>query len=303
MRPSLRRTCRARSRGPSSNWSAQRSWPQCASYRRGSGKHSCCGTTGTSQKPRSPRSWGPAGQRLIITPSGPLPHCRPSWKSRREEGREGYKGAGAGRMTSEDRDYEASIRHALHATAESIDPAGDGLERIRHRVASPRPATSLPSSLVAWFRRAAIKLLVRLEPGAWLWPVLAIAGAAAIVVAGIFALSEVQQSITQANSVSPPGTTHHPVRASPPTQMALGAWALPIGVEPSPTTGSLSGASSTDVLPVSPPRPPASAPPPGPSPPAPTATARPSPTATATPTPTLTPTPTATPTPTVTSTP
>ncbi len=207
----------------------------------------------------------------MITQSGLSPHCRPSWKSRREEGREGYKGAGAGRMTSEDRDYEASIRHALHATAESIDPAGDGLERIRHRVASPRPATSLLSSLVAWFRRAAIKLLVRLEPGAWLWPVLAIAGAAAIMIAGIFALSEVQQSITQANSVSPPGTSHHPVRASPPTQMALGAWALPIGVEPSPTTGSRSGQSSTVVLPVRTP-PTASAPPHTRSTPAPTAT-------------------------------
>ena len=235
----------------------------------------------------------------MITQSGLSPHCRPSWKSRREEGREGYKGAGAGRMTSEDRDYEASIRHALHATAESIDPAGDGLERIRHRVASPRPATSLLSSLVAWFRRAAIKLLVRLEPGAWLWPVLAIAGAAAIMIAGIFALSEVQQSITQANSVSPPGTSHHPVRASPPTQMALGAWALPIGVEPSPTTGSRSGQSSTVVLPVRTP-PTASAPPHTRSTPAPTATATPSPTATATPTPTATatPTPTATRTPT-----
>src|SRR5437867_5903392 len=43
-----------------------------------------------------------------------------------------------------DYDYEELLRRALHFTADSVEPAGDGLERIRARLTTPHP---LP---VAW---------------------------------------------------------------------------------------------------------------------------------------------------------
>ena len=72
-----------------------------------------------------------------ITRPAPWQRCGPSWSSTHEEGQEGGQGAWAGRMTRDDRDYDAIIRRALQAAAESVEPAGDGLERIRHRLASP----------------------------------------------------------------------------------------------------------------------------------------------------------------------
>lgn len=70
-------------------------------------------------------------------------------------------------MTSQDRDYEDILRRALHAAAESIEPAGDGLERIRHRLHSPRSAASVLSGLsglIGWCRLHGIRFFVRLEP-------------------------------------------------------------------------------------------------------------------------------------------
>lgn len=184
-------------------------------------------------------------------------------------------------MTRE-RDFDDILRRALRVAAESVEPAGDGLDRIRQRISSPRPVTSflfaepletLRMTLIrllvalepvlAWARSGAARLrplaaslrpaLARLRPlvawagpvlaaigwptsqqrrqaahresappGArgrvfssltrwrpaamWLRPILAVAGAVAIVVAGVFALGPLQQVITPENSFTSPGS-------------------------------------------------------------------------------------------------
>jgi hypothetical protein len=67
-------------------------------------------------------------------------------------------------MTTLDREYEDVVRRALIAAAESIEPAGDGLQRIRHRLSSPRSMTSVAASFTEWLRLSGIRLSVRLEP-------------------------------------------------------------------------------------------------------------------------------------------
>ena len=47
-------------------------------------------------------------------------------------------------MTQRDRDFEEMLRRTLHAAAESVEPADDGLQRIRARLTAPRPL------LAAW---------------------------------------------------------------------------------------------------------------------------------------------------------
>ena len=64
-------------------------------------------------------------------------------------------------MMTQDRDYEDALRRALTAAAESIEPAGDGLQRIRHRLDSPR---SVFSECAEWLELRRIRFLVRLEP-------------------------------------------------------------------------------------------------------------------------------------------
>src|SRR6185437_1873776 len=51
-------------------------------------------------------------------------------------------------MSQHSGDYEDFLRGALHAAVDSVEPAGDGLERIRARLTTPRP---LP---VAWLMAA-----------------------------------------------------------------------------------------------------------------------------------------------------
>ena len=64
-------------------------------------------------------------------------------------------------MMTQDRDYEDALRRALTAAAESIEPAGDGLQRIRHRLSSPR---SVFSECAEWLELHRTRFLVRLEP-------------------------------------------------------------------------------------------------------------------------------------------
>jgi hypothetical protein len=210
-------------------------------------------------------------------------------------------------MTPEDRSHDAIIRRTLHETAESVNPAGDGLERIRHRLAAPRPARSLLPSLVTSFRLAAVKHLVRVSAATWLRPALAIGGAVAIVAGGVFALGQVEQPVTPAGSVSTPTGTHRTAHAGSSTLATPGAWTLPIGVEPGPTpSGPREKNKATGVLPVatSSTSPPAGSPaarartlntpsqaPSTPSPAPSTASSTPSPTDTGTPTPSDTGTP------------
>ena len=51
-------------------------------------------------------------------------------------------------MSQHSGDYEDFLRGALHAAVDSVEPAGDGLERIRARLTTPHP---LP---VAWLMAA-----------------------------------------------------------------------------------------------------------------------------------------------------
>jgi hypothetical protein len=155
-------------------------------------------------------------------------------------------------MTSDDHDDEAIIRRALHAAAESVEPASDGLERIRHRLASPHRASWRARASGPWLRAASIARLRRAPLAAGLRPVLAIAGAVAIVVAAAFALGQIHQYVTPANSVSTSSTSQHPSGASSarsPAQVETGPWSVPLGVEPSPASR---GRSAGVVPPVAP---------------------------------------------------
>lgn len=67
-------------------------------------------------------------------------------------------------MMTQDRDYEDALRRALAAAAESIEPAGDGLQRIRHRLDSPRSPRSVFSGCAEWLELHGTRVLVRLEP-------------------------------------------------------------------------------------------------------------------------------------------
>jgi hypothetical protein len=67
-------------------------------------------------------------------------------------------------MMTQDRDYEDALRRALTAAAESIEPAGDGLQRIRHRLDSRRSPRSVFSGCAEWLELHGTRFLVRLEP-------------------------------------------------------------------------------------------------------------------------------------------
>jgi len=70
-------------------------------------------------------------------------------------------------MMTQDRDYEDILRDALRAAAESVEPASDGLERVRHRLHSPRSARSMLARAADWLRLYRIRLSVRLESFRW----------------------------------------------------------------------------------------------------------------------------------------
>jgi hypothetical protein len=142
-------------------------------------------------------------------------------------------------MTSDDHYHEAIIRRALHAAAESVEPASDGLERIRHRLASPHRTSGRARAFGPWLRGEAIAQLRRVPLAAGLRPAAAIAGAVAIVVTGAFVLRQIQQPVRPANSVSTSSTSQHPSGASSarsPAQVETGPWSVPLGVEPGPAS-------------------------------------------------------------------
>jgi hypothetical protein len=67
-------------------------------------------------------------------------------------------------MMTKDRDYEDILRRALAEAAESIEPTGDGLRRIRHRLDSPRSLRSVFSGCTEWLELHGIRFLIRLDP-------------------------------------------------------------------------------------------------------------------------------------------
>jgi hypothetical protein len=67
-------------------------------------------------------------------------------------------------MMTQDRDYEDILRRALSAAAESIEPTGDGLQHIRHRLDSPRSPRPVLSGCIEWLELHGTRFLVRLDP-------------------------------------------------------------------------------------------------------------------------------------------
>ncbi len=133
-------------------------------------------------------------------------------------------------MTSVNGDFEERLRRALHAEVDPVKPAADGLERILHRTRQPWLLRQLSLMLtdcadLFWL------IVVRLEPGAsklrqaiasrtgrlaapagrrhasagrrarpasplaWLRPALAVSAAVIVVVAGVYGLAQLRQSL------------------------------------------------------------------------------------------------------------
>lgn len=191
-------------------------------------------------------------------------------------------------MTRE-HDLDEFLRRALHAAADSVEPAGDGLERIRHQLARPR----LRLQFHLWLTECAdlVRLAgIRLEPAAsrvwaallaacaaavaavrrlagwaaakagapaaaegrsrhgaahrsqpagplsglgslsWLRPALAVAGAVVIVVAGVFTLAQLRQTVTDISLLT--GGNQSPSAGAPSAPGATRS-RIPGGVAPS----------------------------------------------------------------------
>jgi hypothetical protein len=186
-------------------------------------------------------------------------------------------------MISQDRDYEDILRGALRAAADSIEPAGNGLERIRHRSHSRRSARSTAARAADWLRLYRIRLSVRLESfrwelsqrgigqpptgpdhdgrtpvgktaarlgpaAAWLKPAFAVAAVVAVVVVGVFTLNRMQEAvITPANSVTSPGQQHGPAAAA---LASPGLWQPPIGVKQEPQAATSKKKTPVTALPA-----------------------------------------------------
>ena len=131
-------------------------------------------------------------------------------------------------MTYPTREHEDLLRRALRAAGDSVEPAGDGLERTRARLTRPRPAFAAwmmsgaePAALrvrpvLSWLRLRIGLALGRIGPAlawlrarfragdgtvkagpGWLRPVAAIAAFVVIIGSGAFAISALRHSITQ----------------------------------------------------------------------------------------------------------
>src|ERR1700735_1984722 len=137
-------------------------------------------------------------------------------------------------MSQHDHDFDEVLRRALHAAADSVQPAGDGLERIRARLTRPVPlpvawvmasyrsasgaVLSRLRLLATWMEPAAARLRPVLGPAvervrpvwsggarlqhryAWLRPAAAAATVVAVVAMGALALKELPQAISPAAS-------------------------------------------------------------------------------------------------------
>jgi hypothetical protein len=136
------------------------------------------------------------------------------------------------------RDFDDALRQALHAAADAIEPADDGLTRIMHRLTTPSAVRQvallvtdcrdLARLITIWLEPAftgAMRLRRRhhagyrhgfshratrapLRPAApWLRPALAVASAATIVVIGVVVLGPVRQLVIQTSVNTGTGTS------------------------------------------------------------------------------------------------
>lgn len=137
-------------------------------------------------------------------------------------------------MTPPERDYDDVLGRLLHSAMDPMEPAGDGLAKIQRRIAEPwlRRQMSLVRyeiGALGWL------ILVRCEPlintvrpqapasrrrrarearsfgwlgpaMAWLRPALAVAGAVIIVVAGVFAMGQIQANLVGSGASATGGT-------------------------------------------------------------------------------------------------
>ena len=234
-------------------------------------------------------------------------------------------------MRQREFDYDDILRRALRTAADGIEPSGDGLERIRARLTTPRPLAAawlmagytdvaLPALARAWSALSSLRVWLRPDSGqasqtraayrrlapalvrryGWLRPA-AVASAIVIAVAGGFALSQLPGAISNSGAENLPlgnaGTHPHggSVNSSAASQFP----------GPSKTSGAVGGilhpspSASATCTPSPKRRGTGSHAAPTPTPsrtPRPTPSVTPSPTATASPTPTATGTPTPTPT-------
>ena len=159
-------------------------------------------------------------------------------------------------------DLDDVLRRALHAAVDSVEPAGDGLTRILHRLTTPS-AMRQAALLVTEFAHLAQLIIIWLEPaftGAlrlgqrhragyrrafphqaaraplrparhWLRPALALASAAAIVVIAVVVLGPVRQIVTRTSLNASTGAS---------TPAHAGAHSAGGGHEPSPTINTTS---------------------------------------------------------------
>ncbi len=172
-------TRRARRPGPSGSWNARRSSTRCPGFPPASGRHSSSATTPISPKRRSRTRW--ASPRCREKPYG-------AWNDRATQR------PGAVLMTTDPHDEHGEIlRRALRAEADSVNPAGDGLEHIRARIADGQ---SRRFGLGRFFGPARFGL-DRFALN-WARPVLAVAAAVLIAALGVTApqtMSLIQQTV------------------------------------------------------------------------------------------------------------
>jgi hypothetical protein len=151
--------------------------------------------------------------------------------------REGQDRYDPARGTQVDRDLDHVLRQVLHAVADAIEPADDGLTRIMRRLATPSAARQVALLVTDCIDRARL-ITIRLEPaftgamrlrrrhdagyrrgfprratGApvrpavpWLRPALAVAGAVAIVVIGVVVLGQVREFVIRTSVNTGTGT-------------------------------------------------------------------------------------------------
>ena len=228
-------------------------------------------------------------------------------------------------MRQREFDYDDILRRALRTAADGIEPSGDGLERIRARLTTPRPLAAawlmagytdvvLPALARLWSTLGSLRVWLRpdagqsahtragyrhLAPGpalirryGWLRPA-AVATAIVIAVAGGFALSQLPGAISNSGAENLPLSNNgtHPHGGS------VNSGAASQFPGPSKTSGAGAG-----ILHPSPSASATCSPGPKRRGSSSHSTPKPTPSRTATPTPTVTPSPTVTPTPTPTDT-
>ena len=137
-------------------------------------------------------------------------------------------------MRQREFDYDDILRRALRTAADGIEPSGDGLERIRARLTTPRPLAAawlmagytdvaLPALARAWSALSSLRVWLRPDTGhasqtraayrrlapalvrryGWLRPA-AVASAIVIAVAGGFALSQLPGAISNSGAENLP---------------------------------------------------------------------------------------------------